>query len=76
MKNEVVDPQLTTKIVTSYVTRQTVGADQVSELITSVHRTLGQLGQRVQPASSSKRQTGLYRIAMRLVHLHGTSRAS
>jgi hypothetical protein len=38
MKNEVVDPHLTTKIVTSYVRHQTVGADQVSELITSVHR--------------------------------------
>jgi hypothetical protein len=31
MKNEVVDPHLTTKIVTSYVRHQTVGADQVSE---------------------------------------------
>jgi len=49
MNNEVVDPHLTTKIVTSYVRHQTVGADQVSELITSVHRALGQLGQPVQP---------------------------
>jgi hypothetical protein len=49
---------LTTKIVTRYVRRQTIGADQVSELITSVHRILRQLGQRVQPASSSKRQAG------------------
>jgi predicted transcriptional regulator len=49
MNNEVVDPHLTTKIVTSYVRHHTVVPDQVSELITSVHRTLGQLGHRVQP---------------------------
>jgi predicted transcriptional regulator len=48
MNNEVDDPHLTTKIVTSYVRHHAVGVDQVSELITSVHRALGQLGQRVQ----------------------------
>ena len=31
--NEVLDPHLTTKIVTSYVRHHTVGTDQVSELI-------------------------------------------
>src|SRR5215471_19240318 len=49
MNNEVLDPLLTTKIVTSYVSHNTIGADQVSELISSVHRALGQLGQPVQP---------------------------
>ena len=49
MNNEVLDPHLTTKIVTSYVRHHTVGADQVSELITSVHRALGELGRPVQP---------------------------
>ena len=49
MNNEVLDPHLTTKIVSSYVRHHTVGADQVSDLITSVHRALGQLGQPVQP---------------------------
>lgn len=48
MNNEVLDPHLTTKIVTSYVSHNTIGADQVSELITSVHRALGRLGQPVQ----------------------------
>jgi predicted transcriptional regulator len=47
MNNEVLDPHLTTKIVTSYVRHHTVGTDQVSELISSVHRALGQLGQPV-----------------------------
>jgi predicted transcriptional regulator len=49
MNNEVLDPHLTTKIVSSYVRRHTVGADQVSDLITSVHRALGGLGQPVHP---------------------------
>ena len=49
MNNEVLDPHLTTKIVASYVRHHSIGADQVSELITSVHRALGQLGQPVQP---------------------------
>ena len=48
MNNEVLDPHLTTKIVSSYVRHHTVGADQVSDLITSVHQALGQLGQPVQ----------------------------
>ena len=49
MNNEVVDPHLTTKIVTSYVRHHTIGLDRVSELITSVHRALGGLGQPVHP---------------------------
>ena len=49
MNNEIVDPHLTTKIVGSYVRHHTVEPDQVSELITSVHRALGQLGQPNQP---------------------------
>jgi hypothetical protein len=44
MDNEVVNPRLTTKIVGSYVGHHAVGTDQVSELITSVHRALSQLG--------------------------------
>ena len=46
--NEMLDPHLTTKIVSSYVRHHTVAANQVSELITSVHQALGQLGQPVQ----------------------------
>src|SRR5215472_10378981 len=49
MTDEVLDPHLTTKIVSSYVRHHTVGADQVSDLITSVHRALGQLRQPFQP---------------------------
>lgn len=44
-----VDPHLTTKIVSSYVKHHRVGADQVSDLITSIHHALGQLGQPLQP---------------------------
>jgi len=49
MNDEVLDPHLTTKIVTSYVSHNTIGADQVSDLISSVHRALGRLGQPAQP---------------------------
>ena len=44
-----VDPQLTTTIVKSYVGHHTVVAGQVPELITLVHRALGQLGTPLQP---------------------------
>jgi len=49
MSDEVLDPHLTTKIVTSYVSHNTIGADQVSDLISSVHRALGRFGQPAQP---------------------------
>jgi len=48
MSDEVLDPHLTTKIVSSYVRHHTVGTDQVSNLIASVHQALAQLGQPVQ----------------------------
>ena len=44
-----VDPHLTAKIVESYVRHHTVGTGQVSELITSVHGALAQLGQPPEP---------------------------
>src|SRR5260370_20610308 len=49
MDTERVDPHLTATIVGSYVRHHTVGADQVSDLITTVHRALGDLGQPNQP---------------------------
>jgi predicted transcriptional regulator len=49
MNNEVVDSHLTATIVVSYVRHHAVGADQVSDLITSVHRALGQVGQPAHP---------------------------
>ena len=49
MNNEMLDPHLTTKIISSYVRHHTVAANQVAELITSVHGALGRLGQPVQP---------------------------
>jgi predicted transcriptional regulator len=49
LDNEVVDPHLTTMIVRSYVQHHIVEAGQLSELITSVHRALAQLGQPVRP---------------------------
>src|SRR5262250_2931634 len=49
MNNEVLDPHLTAKIVSSYVRHHTVGANQVSDVITSVHGALAQLGRPIQP---------------------------
>jgi predicted transcriptional regulator len=49
MNNEVIDPRLTTKIVGSYVRHHTVGTGQISDLITTVHRAIAQLGQPVAP---------------------------
>jgi predicted transcriptional regulator len=50
MNIEKVNPHLTAKIVRGYVRHHRLGPDQLSDLIASVHRTLGQLGQQVQPA--------------------------
>ena len=49
MEPQKVDPHLTAKIVRSYVQHHIVGTGAVSELITSVHRALGQLGRPAQP---------------------------
>ena len=52
------DPQqLTATIVGSYVRHHTVGADQVSDLIATVHRALGQLGQPNQPEEGAMRES-------------------
>jgi len=50
MNIERVSPHLTAKIVRGYVRHHRLGPDQLPNLIASVHRTLGQLGQQVQPA--------------------------
>lgn len=49
VNTEEINPHLTAKIVVSYVRHQRLGPDQLSDLITSVHRTIGQLGQPSQP---------------------------
>jgi predicted transcriptional regulator len=49
MHAQKVDLHLTTKIVRSYVGHHAVGADQVSELITSVHGALSQLARPIRP---------------------------
>jgi predicted transcriptional regulator len=49
VNTEEVNPHLTTQIVVSYVRHHRLGPDQLSDLITSVHRAIGQLGQPVQP---------------------------
>jgi MucR family transcriptional regulator, transcriptional regulator of exopolysaccharide biosynthesis len=49
MNTEGVDPHLTATIVRSYVRHHTVGVNQLSDLIATIHRSLGQLGQPVQP---------------------------
>jgi predicted transcriptional regulator len=45
METKKVDQHLTAKIVRSYVGHQTVGAGQLSDLIMTIHRALGGLGQ-------------------------------
>jgi predicted transcriptional regulator len=49
MDIERVDPILTAKIVGGYVRQHRVSPEQLPEIITSVHRALGQVGQPVQP---------------------------
>jgi predicted transcriptional regulator len=44
MDAQSVNPRLTAKIVGSYLRHHTVGAGQLPDLITTVHRSLGQLG--------------------------------
>jgi predicted transcriptional regulator len=44
MDSQSVNPFLTAKIVGSYLRHHTVGAGQLPDLITTVHRSLGQLG--------------------------------
>jgi predicted transcriptional regulator len=46
---EEVDPHLTAKIVQSYVRRHNLGSNELADLITSVHRAIGQLGQPPEP---------------------------
>jgi predicted transcriptional regulator len=49
VNTEKIDPHLTAMIVGSYVRHHRVGTDQISDLITSVHSTLGRLGQPIAP---------------------------
>ena len=49
MNTEEINPHLTAKIVVSYVRHQRLGPDQLSDLITSVRRAIGQLGQPPEP---------------------------
>jgi predicted transcriptional regulator len=49
VNTEEVNPRLTAKIVQSYVRHHRLGPDQLSDLITSVHRAIGQLGQPPEP---------------------------
>ena len=50
MNTKEASPHLTETIVSSYVRHHTVGANQLSDLIITVHRAIGELGQPVQPA--------------------------
>jgi len=49
METEKVASHFTAKIVRSYVRHHTVGAAQLSDLITTVHRALGEIGQPYHP---------------------------
>jgi len=50
MDTEKISPHMTAKIVRGYVRHHRLGPDQLPDLIASIHRALGQLGQQVQPA--------------------------
>ena len=45
MNTEEINPHLTTKIVVSYVRHHRLVPDQLADLISSVHRAIGQVGQ-------------------------------
>jgi predicted transcriptional regulator len=45
VNTEEINPHLTAKIVVSYVQHHRLGPDQLADLITSVHRAIGQVGQ-------------------------------
>jgi predicted transcriptional regulator len=47
VNTEKINPRLTAMIVKSYVSHHTVAAGQLSDLITTVHRAIGQVGQSV-----------------------------
>jgi predicted transcriptional regulator len=49
VNTEEMNPHLTTQIVVSYVQHHRLGPDQLSDLITSVHRAIGLLGQPPEP---------------------------
>ena len=49
MNTEEINPHLTAKIVVSYVRHHRLVPDQLPDLITSVHRAIGQLGQPPEP---------------------------
>jgi predicted transcriptional regulator len=49
VNTEEVNPQLAAKIALSYVRHHRLGPDQLSDLITSVRRVIGQLGQPPEP---------------------------
>ena len=49
VNTERISPHLTAKIVRGYVQHHRLGPDQLPDLIGSVHRTLGQLGQPPEP---------------------------
>ena len=49
MNTEESNPYLTAKIVVSYVRHHRLVPDQLSDLITSVHRAIRQLGQPLKP---------------------------
>jgi predicted transcriptional regulator len=50
VNTEEINPHLTAKIVVSYVRHHRLAPDQLADLITSVHRAIGQVGQPPEPA--------------------------
>ena len=67
MNTEEASPHLTATIVSSYVRHNTVGANQLSDLITTVHRAIGQLGQ---PAQSEEVRVPAVSVRRSVHHDH------
>jgi predicted transcriptional regulator len=53
VNTEKINPRLTATTVKGYIRHQTVGLNQLSDLITSVHQVLAQLGQPPEPDDPS-----------------------
>ena len=51
-KYQGVYPQLVTKIIASYVSHHNVSPEQIPDLISSVHRTIDNLGKPVEPQAA------------------------
>src|SRR6516164_7696533 len=65
MNTEEINPHLTAKIVVSYVRHHRLVPDQLADLITSIHRAIGQLGQPPEPEQALTPAVSVRRSVLR-----------